>query len=101
MDLLEIKTEPPEFVVNIFHSFSNNDVNDENQIYEYDPLDVTIDQPVLSNFVRDDIGENGVNYETQDNGDFSSELTLISVSFFFLNLFHKFYCYLQDSFHYA
>ena len=83
MDPLEIKTEPPEQFV-VFHSFSDDGINGENQEYEDNPLDVEIEQPILDDFVTNDfhhIGENGAISDTQDNGDFSSELTLVSVSF--------------------
>lgn len=92
-DPLEIKTEPPEqFVVDVFHSFSDHQINGENQEYEDDPLDVEIEQPILDNFVTNDfhhIGENGAKNDTQDNGDFSSELTVISVSFFTYFIYPK------------
>lgn len=82
MDPLEIKTEPSQFVVGVFHTFSDSDVNDENQEYEVDPLEVKSEQP---EFARDDFqhfDENGIRNENHENGHFSSELTLISVSFF-------------------
>lgn len=83
MDPLEIKAEPPELVVNIFQSFTDNEINDENQEYGDDPLAVEIEQAeyVRNNFQH--FGKNGCKIENgNENGDFSSELTLLSVSVF-------------------
>lgn len=81
MDPLEIKAEPTEFVVNVFNSFSDNGINDENEGYENESSDVIIEQPhhVGNGFTGID-EENGHLHENQENGDFSSEPTLISVS---------------------
>ena len=78
MDPLEIKTETPEFAVDGFHSFDDNEINYEE--YEEDPLDVSNEQPEIVEHNFHHVGENGVQNENQENGDFSSELTLISVS---------------------
>lgn len=76
MDPLEIRAEPPEFVANVFHSFSDNGINNENQ--GYDSSDVIIEQPDLIGNHFTGIDENG---HLHGNGHFSSEPTLISVSF--------------------
>lgn len=82
MDPLRIKAESPQFVVGVFHTLSDSEANEENQEYEVDPLEVEIEQPEFVTNGFQHFGENGVRNDNQENGHFSSELTLISVSFF-------------------
>ncbi len=82
MDPLEIKADSPEFVVDVFHNFSDNGVNDQNQEYDDDPLDITNEhQPEFITNDCESFGEHEDKNDNQENGDYSSELTLISVSF--------------------
>lgn len=89
MDSLKIKAEQIEFVTNVFHSLSDNRMNDENQGYENESSDVIIEQLDLVGNGLAGINENGDIHENQENGDISSEPTLISVSgVLLINLSH-------------
>lgn len=82
MDPLEIKAETPEYVVDVYHTFNDNEVSDENQEYENDPLDVDDDQQNGVGNQYHHFGENANgNNENQENEDLSYESTLISVSY--------------------
>lgn len=84
MDPLEIKIEPPEFVVDVYHivnNFKKNDNTNENQENENDPLELNIEPSKLVNDDFHYLNENGVKNGNLENGDFSSEQTLNSVSF--------------------
>lgn len=85
MDPLEIKIEPPEFVINVFHNFSEHEIENGSEGNYVDPLEVKNEATVLVNDDFQYFNENGINNENQENGDFSSEQTLISVSFSLTN----------------
>lgn len=77
---LEMKTESPEFVVNVFQTYSDNEVIDQNEEFGSDPLAVNMELSELARNVFQHSGENGAENGYEENGDFSSDLTLISVS---------------------
>lgn len=79
MDPLEIKSETAEFVVNVFHNFDKIENRNQNEENESDPLEVKIEPSELNDDFQY-FRENGIEHENLENGDFSSEQTLNSVS---------------------
>lgn len=81
IDPLEIKSESSEYdVVDVFQSCSDNEVYGENQAYERDPLDLIVQESKIIGNGCHRFVANGVKNGNPENGDCSSEPTLISVS---------------------